>query len=163
MRRKNFLQHLSTIGLGAMVLPAQTRAEAVPAPVLPIEKAGLGDREYWVEILTKIADPVLVNLSRQELKKYMPVESVRGHEADRAQFTHLEALGRLLAGMAPWLELGPDNSAEGKLRKKYIDLAIAGIEHAVDPGSPDYMNFGKPSVSNQALVDAAFLSHALIR
>lgn len=163
MRRKNFLQHLSTIGLGAVVFPAQGRAEGLPDVNLKTLAADTGDRGYWIEILTKIADPVLRSLSRQELKKDMPVEAVKGREADRAQFTHLEAFGRLLSGMAPWLELGPDGSPEGKLRKKYIDLAVAGIANAVDPASPDYMNFGKPAVSNQALVDTAFLAHALIR
>ena len=69
--------------------------------------------------MTKIADPVLENLSRNELKMNMPVEvSNGGSKSDRKKVTYLEAFGRLLAGMAPWLELGPDNSAEGKLREK---------------------------------------------
>jgi hypothetical protein len=62
--------------------------------------------------------------------------------------------------MAPWLELGPDETAEGKLRKKYIDLAVICIKNAVDSTSPDYMNFKK---GEQPLVDAAFLAQACIR
>ena len=39
----------------------------------------------------------------------MPVEQAAG--ADRRNVTHLEALGRLLAGLAPWIELAPDDIA----------------------------------------------------
>lgn len=114
-------------------------------------------REYWVSVLTKIADPVLINLSQEKLRENMPVES---GIIDRKPVTHLEAFGRLLAGMAPWLELGADNTPEGKLRKKYIDLTRKSITVAVNPSSPDFMNF---NVGKQPLVDAAFLAHGLLR
>jgi hypothetical protein len=110
--------------------------------------------------MTKIADPVLNALSRNELKKQMPVEAVSGTEADRRNYTYLEAIGRLLSGMAPWLELGPDQTPEGKLRKKYIDLSIACIRNATDEKAADYMNFSR---GGQPLVDAAFLAQALLR
>ena len=117
---------------------------------------GAADRAYSVQVLTRIADPVLIALNENKLKQAMPVEG----GADRAAYTHLEALGRLLAGMAPWLELGPDDSAEGRLRARYIRLAVTGISHGVDPASPDYMNFNK---GQQPVVDAAFLALALLR
>lgn len=117
---------------------------------------GTADRAYSVQVLTRIADPVLTALSENKLKQAMPVEG----SADRAAYTHLEALGRLLAGMAPWLELGPDDSAEGRLRARYIRLAVTGISHGVDPASPDFMNFNK---GQQPVVDAAFLALALLR
>jgi len=123
-------------------------------------KAGIAERAYLVKSLCKIADPVLVALSKNELKKTMPVECVPGALEGRKQVTYLEAFGRLLAGMAPWLELGPDNTPEGKLRKKYLDLALKGLHHATDSTAADYMNFNK---GGQPLVDAAFLSHALLR
>ena len=123
---------------------------------------GKSDREYWIKILTKIADPVLENLSKNELKKNMPVEaSSTGNKMDREKVTYLEAFGRLLAGMAPWLELGPVNTAEGILREKYIELSVKSIKNAVDPKANDFMNFNQ--YSRQPLVDAAFLAHALIR
>jgi len=118
---------------------------------------GAMHRDFLVKSLVRIADPVLTALSRNELKKKMPVEAKQN---DRQNFTHLEAFGRLLSGIAPWLELGPDSSAEGKLRKKYIDLSVTGIRNATDPAAADYMNFYK---GGQALVDAAFLSQALLR
>lgn len=114
-------------------------------------------REYWVSVITKIADPVLVNLSQEKLRVNMPVENGK---IDRKSVSHLEAFGRLLAGMAPWLELGADNSPEGKLRGKYIELTKKSIAVAVNPSSPDFMNFTK---DRQPLVDAAFLAHGLLR
>lgn len=121
---------------------------------------GLQERAYCVAMLTRIATPLLDALSHQELKKLMPVEARRGDTADRKNYTYLEAFGRLMAGMAPWLELGPDNTPEGKLRKKYIDLSLVCIRNAVNPGSSDFMNFDK---GGQPVVDAAFLAEALLR
>lgn len=69
-------------------------------------------------------------------------------------------MGRTVCGIAPWLELGPDATPEGQLRKKYIDLTVKGLSNAVDPASPDYLIFGEPS---QPLVDAAFLAEGLLR
>ena len=90
----------------------------------------------------------------------MPVEAASGALEGRKQVTHLEALGRTLAGLAPWLELGPDSTPEGKLRNEFIELAVASIRHGVNPSSPDYLNFTQ---GGQPLVDAAFLGHALLR
>lgn len=123
-------------------------------------KKATEERAYLVKTLCKIADPVLVALSKNELKKTMPVECAAGALEGRKQVTYLEAFGRLLSGMAPWFELGPDDTAEGRLRKKYLDLALTGLNNATDPASADYMNFNK---GGQPLVDAAFLSQALLR
>ena len=62
---------------------------------------------YWVQTLTRIADPVLVNLSQGTLKKNMPFESL-SDEPLRRSVSYLEAVGRTVCGIAPWLELGPD-------------------------------------------------------
>lgn len=119
--------------------------------------SGEQDRAFWVQTLVKIADPVLTHLSRNTLKQQMPYES---KAADRQPFSHLEAVGRLICGIAPWLELGPDDTPEGRLRARYIDLAVKGLRNAVDPSAPDYLIFGQPF---QPLVDAAFLAEGLLR
>ena len=75
-----------------------------------------------IRTMLKIADPVLQNLAKDKLKKNMPVERSPGAWDARTHVTYLEAFGRLYSGMAPWLELGTDDTKEGKLRKKYIDL-----------------------------------------
>jgi hypothetical protein len=116
------------------------------------------DRAYWVSVMRRLADPVLNNLANETLKQRMPVEQAA--DAKRESVTHLEAIGRLLAGMAPWLELPPDGSDEGKLRASYADLARRAIDRAVDPSSKDFLNFVR---ERQPLVDAAFLAQAVLR
>jgi len=117
-------------------------------------------RWYFIETLTKIADPVLYSLSKNELKERMPVETAPQSYGDRRDVSHLEAFGRTLSGIAPWLELGPDETKEGKLREKYILLTLKAIENATNPESPDYLNFHE---GDQALVDAAFFAQGLLR
>ena len=87
--------------------PAQPRRRRSHGPA---DRTGDGsqDREHWVRVLTRLADPVLTHLAAGTLRARMPVEQAPG--ANRAGVTHLEAFGRLVAGVAPWLELGPDDS-----------------------------------------------------
>lgn len=122
------------------------------------QTTGQEDRRLWVSILVKISDPVLTNLANGTLRANMPQESLdskRGHK-----FSHLEAFGRTICGIAPWLELGADDTEEGKLRERYIRLTLKGLANAVDPASPDYLDFKTPY---QPLVDAAFLSLGILR
>lgn len=119
------------------------------------------DRELWVSSMIKIANPVIVNLSNNTLKKNMPVETTtEGSSRGREKVSQLEALGRTVCGVAPWLELGIDETKEGKLREKYIQLTLAGLKNAVDSTSPDFLSF---TDDRQALVDAAFLAEGLMR
>ena len=115
---------------------------------------GVEDRLYTIEVLRRIADPVLNALSQNKLRATMPVAK------ERASWSHLEAVGRLMAGMAPWLELGVDETEEGLLRGQYLELALCCISNAVDPDAQDFMNFTQ---GGQRLVDASFLAHALLR
>jgi hypothetical protein len=153
MIRRNFLK--TTSAFGAAGLLQFNRASAK----YTAENSD-NNRTYWVHMLTKITLPVLQALSENRLKILMPVEAKKGALDDRKKVTYLEALGRSLSGLAPWLELGPDDTDEGRLRKQFIELASASVKNAVDPSSPDYMNFAE---GGQPLVDAAFLAHALIR
>ncbi len=115
-------------------------------------------RKEWLNALLTIVGPVLDALEKGELKKRMPLAF---HE-ERADFAPLEAFGRSMLGLAPWLEadsgsLGPE---EGRLQKTYREKAVRCIAMAADPQSPDFMNF---SAGGQPLVDTAFLAHALVR
>jgi len=122
---------------------------------------GNDDRAYWLNVLARLANPILSNLAQQQLKEKMPIEcGTTGSAAERRDYAHLEAFGRLLAGIAPWLELGSEASEEGELRAKTAELARQALEAATDPQSRDFMNFTR---GQQPLVDAAFLAHAFIR
>jgi hypothetical protein len=122
---------------------------------------GADDRAYQVDMLCKIAHPVLENMSRGLLKEQMPVETASGvANPPNSRTTHLEALGRLLSGMAPWLELGVDDTPEGKLRAHYLRLMLRSIDNGFNPYSTDYLNF---TITRQPLVDAAFFCQGLLR
>jgi len=127
---------------------------------LKAKACGLDDRKVWVEQLTRIAAPVLENLAAGTLKKNMPFESLSDSRM-RREVSYLEAVGRTICGIAPWLELGPDETEEGKLRAHYIDLVVKGIKNGVDPQSPDHLLFDKRH--SQPLVDAAFLAEGILR
>ncbi len=154
--RRDFFKAVAAAGvLGASGARA---AEALAQTLVPAA-VGRDDRRYWVAVLEKLAGPVLGGLSRRELKRTMPVESV-GDPADRRKYTHLEAFGRLLAGMAPWLEARDLDGAEAKLQNKFTGLARAALDAATDPQSQDFMNFRE---GGQPVVDAAFLAEGILR
>ncbi|MGC3957077.1 MAG: DUF2264 domain-containing protein [Verrucomicrobiota bacterium] len=115
------------------------------------------DRAYSVDVLTRVARPMLTALAEGRLKQALPVHE---WESTRTNYVGLEALGRTMAGIAPWLELGPDETKEGKLRAEFIALSVKAIANGTDPKSPDYLNFKQ---GGQPLVDAAFLAHGLLR
>ena len=103
-----------------------------------------------------MAEPVLSHLAAGTLKRSMPVEG----GSDRRAVTHLEALGRTLAGVAPWIELPAEETEEGRVRAWFAGLAADALRQATDPASPDALNFTE---GGQPLVDAAFLAHAIVR
>ena len=147
----------------AGLLPVSALAEVERTGTAGGSRFGNDDRAVWLGLLEQVSEPVLSCLSRRELRAKMPIEAAAGKQADRAVVSPLEAMGRLLAGLAPWLEMEPDGSEgarETELRARYRRWAVAAIESAVDPASPDYMRFGE---SDQTLVDAAFLALALLR
>lgn len=113
-------------------------------------------RKYWLDTMLQIGNPVLDALSQRKLKERLPTE----FHSDRSKFAHLEAFARLVCGMAPWLELEGLEGEEDELRARYVLLMLECIDAAVDPSSPDYMDFKS---EGQPLVDAAFLAHALVR
>lgn len=143
--RRTFFQSVAGLGFAA-----QAAAQTAPEP----------DRAYWLRTLRKISDPVLRNLAAGTLKRNMPVECVTGKVADRRKYTHLEALGRLLAGIAPWLEADLEPGPERDAQQQYRTLARDAIRSGTDPQSPDFLNFHD---GGQPVVDCGFLAQAVLR
>ena len=148
MHRRDFLGLAAGLPIGATAIKVPAQAPAASAFT----------RDSWVAMLGRVADPVLSNLAQGTLRVKMPIEQADG--ADRRAVTHLEALGRLVAGMAPWLELSSVSGTEGQAQSRYRALAQQALANAVDPASPDVLNFTRES---QPLVDSAFLAQALLR
>ena len=152
--RREFFKSAAAFG----VLGAAGLAPAPAADIPPPAATGEKDRRYWVLTLEKIARPVLENLARRTLRRIMPVEQPPG--ARREAVTHLEAFGRLLCGIAPWLAAEHLAGDELKLQSDFLRLAQASLDAATDPRSADFMNF---SAGGQPLVDTAFLAQGILR
>lgn len=131
--------------------------------VEPVEKlaTGLDDRKYWVSLLDKISTPVLANMSKGQLVKNMRVQVSPTYDKRDPRVAYMEAFGRLIAGIAPFLALADDSTDEGKIRKRLREQTLQSLQHAFDPQSPDYLYWGTPT-QRQPLVDAAYIAQALL-
>jgi len=152
MQRRDFINALAAggalAGLSAPVMAA--------SPVPP----GGNDRAYMAGLLQKMAEPVLSTMARGELRKHFALEVSPTWDGRDKSVAYLEAFGRLIAGVAPWLALPDDASAEGKTRARLRQMALQSYAHSVDPKSPDYLAWRG---HGQALVDSAYFTNALMR
>ncbi|EGF91737.1 hypothetical protein ABI_01670 [Asticcacaulis biprosthecium C19] len=138
---------------------ALTTADAATAAKQP-KQAQLSDRAYMAGLLQKMAEPILVNMAKGELKKAFPIEVAPTWDGRDKNVAHMEAFGRLMAGAAPWLSLPDTATPEGQVRKRLTAAAVQAYVHSVDPNSPDYLLWRG---HGQALVDSAFFTNALMR
>lgn len=125
-----------------------------------LEKESNEDRAYWVELLYKMAAPVLSNMAEGNLQKNMIVEVSPNWDGRNKGVTYMETFGRLMAGIAPWLSLPDDETDEGMKRKQLRDWALKSYRNAVDPENPDYLLWRG---HGQALVDAAYIAESFLR
>ena len=123
------------------------------------------DREVWVDIMYQMAEPVLKNMAEGKLQQAMTVEngglelSPTWDNRDK-KVSYMECFARLMAGLAPWLALPDDDTAEGAKRRQLREWALKAYTNAVDPASPDYLGWRS---GGQTLVDAAYLVESLYR
>lgn len=157
MNRRFFIKAIPMAGIASTIGSEKGVLKAMAA-----EKPLPGDRAYNVDLMLRICRPVIEQLSKGQLKATMPTEVAPRYGKPVEKVTYLEAFGRTLAGIAPWLELGDDNTPEAGKRVAMLEMTRKAVAMAVDPASPDYMNFtGK--FDAQPLVDGAFLAHGLLR
>jgi hypothetical protein len=117
-------------------LAAQKKAKAV-------KSAPLTDRQFWLQEMDKMVRPVLYNLAKDSLKIAMPkVTSIRiDNKESRIKVQYVEVLGRVLSGIAPWLQLEGGSPAEVALRNQYRTWVIQGIKNSLDSTAKDFMNY----------------------
>lgn len=118
------------------------------------------DRELWAGILYQMAAPVLSNMSEGKLQENMLVELSPTWDGRDKRVTYMECFGRLMAGLAPWLSLPDDDTAEGIQRKQLREWALKSYAQSVDPESKDYLLWRK---EGQPLVDAAYIAESFLR
>lgn len=117
------------------------------------------DRAYWVDMLYRIAQPVLSQMAEGKLQQNMTLELSPIWDGRDTRVAYLETFGRLMAGVAPWLNLPDDNSEEGKKRAQIRKWALKSYANGVDPESPDYLHW---NIHSQNLVDAAYLAESFL-
>lgn len=132
---------------------------------LPFQKellhnsSNMNPRDEWIQCLARTVDPVLSNMAKGTLQQNMPVTPMVDGR-DRSEFRCLEALGRLFAGIAPWLAQDDGDDQERALREEITVKFLTSVENGVDNASPDRIH----SLSGrQILVDSAFLCQGFLR
>ena len=143
----------SNFGTGAFLLAASEY-------VRMLEKEANEDRAYWAKMAYDIAAPILKNMAEGKLQENMLVEVSPNWDGRNKKVTYMEAFGRLLAGIAPWLALPDDDTEEGKMRRQLREWALKAYANAVDPNSPDCLLW---SGEGQAMVDAAYIAESFLR
>lgn len=158
--RRDVLKSLSLTGLfSSLGLPFRVSAQPKEHKN-NTSSTGAEDRLYWANLLYKMTYPVIHNLAEGTLKKNMPLETPPNYFLKVEKVTYMEAIGRTLAGVAPWLALPDDDTKEGALRKQLKADLLRGLPRCVDPSSSDYLNF---RTEHQPIVDAAFIAHGFLR
>src|SRR3954453_11292751 len=108
VNRRAFLRNAVSSSASLISSSTVLRQNASGSPV------SLTNRKDWLEWLLRTARPVLEAAAVGKIPELMPVETAPGQQADRRQVTYLEAVGRTLAGIAPWLENGNRDGDEGR-------------------------------------------------
>ncbi|RZK40059.1 MAG: DUF2264 domain-containing protein [Pedobacter sp.] len=126
------------------------------------QKSVLNDRQFWLAEMDKMVRPVVYNLAKDSLRIAMPkVTSIHvDNKEHRIKVQYVEVLGRVLSGIAPWLQLEGGSTEEVALRNQYRQWALQGIKNALDSNAKDFMHF---DIGGQQLVDASYLAIAFTR
>lgn len=116
-------------------------------------------RQRWLAWVHRLADPVLEAAAAGRLRTTLAPEHHPDCQPGRLASSHLEAVGRLLLGLGPWLGLSGGSEEEAAYRQRLASAARAAIVHGCTPGHPDW--FGHDH-EQQPIVDMAFLASALV-
>lgn len=142
--------------MAIMMLPAMAQKKKAIKEVTPT------DREFWLAQMDKMVRPVLSSLAHDSLRIVMPqvVSNRTDNKENRIKVMYVEVLGRVLSGIAPWLQLEGGNAKEVALREQYRQWALDGLKNALDSNAKDFMRF---DITGQQLVDASYIAYAFIR
>ena len=122
-------------------------------------------RAEWLRAMHKIAFPVLSAAAENRLHDTLPLD----RKEKQRGVAYLEAVGRTMIGIAPWLELSLPRSTseeERALQKQYRAFARKALANICNPCAADYCVWNQTGAllsPYQPLVDAAFLASALLK
>lgn len=146
----------SNFGTGAWLLAASEYVRYLESK----NPVAVADRQYWADLAYRMAEPILKNMAEGNLQKNMMVEVSPNWDGRNIKVTYMEAFGRLMAGIAPWLSLPDDDTKEGQMRKQLREWALKAYANAVNPDSPDYLLW---EGEGQPMVDAAYIAESFVR
>lgn len=127
----------------------------------PCVPTGWETRAAWIDFLQRIARPPLKSLAEGRLLETLRQGTDLSEAEGRTQAT--QAFGRTLAGIAPWLECSSvSDPVEAVAQAEFRELALRALGRAVDPLSPDRIDFVNLACSGQGLVDSAYVAQALL-
>lgn len=126
------------------------------------EAKPISTRAFWLQEMDKMARPVVRSLAHDSLRILMPkiVSKWSDNKESRVKVQYVEVLGRVLCGIAPWLQLEGGSAEEIALRNQYRKWVIQGISNSLDSTKNDFMRYDEAA---QQLVDASFLTLAFVR
>lgn len=157
--RRGILGAMGALAGGVASGAAIAAPGAPPAPDASLP-SGADDRRFLLDLLAKMATPVLGRMARGRLQaEWRPELSPTWDKRD-PKVAYMEAFARLIDGIAPWLALPDSDDVEGRLRRTLREQAVQSFVHAVDPASPDRLGW---EGHGQALVDSAYFTSALLR
>lgn len=122
-------------------------------------------REKWLKSMLKIVNPIIENAANGKLHSALPLSN----DEKKRGVAYLEAIGRTVDGIAPWLELDESkitDDYERELQAEYRVLTRKAMANAADPCSPDYCVWNKSDtnmMADQPVVDAAFYASAILK
>lgn len=119
------------------------------------------NRKQWVAYADRLTRPVLEAAARGTLAEALAPEHHEQTAEDRLVTAPLEAMGRVLAGIGPWLDAPAPDAEESAVRDELAHLARTALTMQTDPDHPAYLRFR--GHERQTLVDAAFLAQAVLR
>lgn len=148
------------LSLAIIILIAGLSVDAQKKKAAPVSV--VTDRQYWLAEMDKMVRPVMSALAHDSLRIVMPrvVSNRSDNPESRIKVMYVEVLGRVLSGIAPWLQQEGGDAAEIALRTQYRKWAIEGLNNALDSNAKDFMRF---DIAGQQLVDASFVAFAFVR
>ena len=117
-------------------------------------------RKQWLAYLEKVCRPVLEG----DLKNRLPLTAAQ----KKRGVGYLEAYARTISGIAPWLELEPNqlqDDAERALQAEFRELTRKRMAETVDPAHPEYCVWNKTGdymLPDQPVVESAYFSLCLM-
>ena len=143
----------------ALLLPLQAAKKA--------KQPQQTDREYWCSLAYKMAQPVLENMAKGELQKNMKTEFSPSFDNRDRRVVYMETFGRLMAGIAPWLTLPDDDTAEGQQRRQLLPtrMPLTLIRPTISCGEKRGRRLSMPPISPRVSSVASMLcgNHSMNR